>query len=258
MTATSSWRPPAPRSAVARGRLAPAGRAPAAARRVPPPALRRLRRALRRSRRPVAALLLAAATALVVRTALTGADGPGAAGSPVAVVVASQDLPAGAALLGSTTTAHLPADAVPQGALDPTDIASAAQPLALAAPVRRGEVLTDVRLAGSALLASLPPGQVALPVPVASPLPQGLIGAGSRVAVLSGGLSGGLDGREADGSGVLVRDAVVLAVDSGGASGGLLAGGSGDAVVVLAVDEPDAARVAAAASAGGVVLAVTR
>jgi len=128
--------------------------------------------------------------------------------------------------------------------------------------VRRGEVLTDVRLTGAAgLLASLAPGEVALPVPVASPLPEGLVSPGQRVAVLTGDGSGGwgaATGAEGAASqGALVRSALVLAVNRDPVASGLLTGGGGSTAVVLALAEDDAARVASAAAGGGVVLAVT-
>jgi len=247
------WSPPQPRrpgaGAAARPARTPGDRAAAT--------WRRLRRTTRRARRPVAALLLASATALVVHAAVR----PPEVGGAASVVVATRDLPAGAAPASGTQTVHLPAAAVPRGALAPSS-PSLTDGSVLAAPVRRGEVLTDVRLTGSAgLLASLAPGEVALPVPVASPLPEGLVSPGQRVAVLAGDGTGGWDASAAaEGAvphGALVGSALVLAVDRGPVAAGLLTSGGGSTVVVLALAEDDAARVASAAAGGGVVLAVT-
>lgn len=200
----------------------------------------------------MAALLLASATALVVHAAVRPAEVPGA----VAVVVAARDLPAGAAPAAGTQAVQLPASAVPQGALAPSS-PSLSDGSVLAAPVRRGEVITDVRLTGAAgLLASLAPGEVALPVAVASPLPEGLVSPGQRVAVLAGDGAGGWSDGAAP-QGALVSGALVLAVNRDPVAAGLLTGGGGSTAVVLALAEDDAARVASAAASGGVVLAVT-
>lgn len=243
------WSPPQPRrsagGAVGRSGRPTGDRAAAS--------WRRLRRSARRARRPVAALLLASATALVVHAAVRPPEVAGAA----AVVVATRDLPAGAAPAPGTQTVRLPAAAVPRGALTPSS-PSLTDGSVLAGPVRRGEVLTDVRLTGTAgLLASLAPGEVALPVPVASALPEGLVSPGQRVAVLAVDGTGRWGAEEAAPQGALVGSALVLAVDRGPVASGLLAGGGGSTAVVLALAEDDAARVASATASGGVVLAVT-
>lgn len=243
------WSPPQPRRPGARSPAEPRRRARAAA------AGRSLRRTARRARRPVAALLLAGATALVVHAAVRQPEAVGV----TSVVVAARDLPTGADPSSGTEVLALPAGAVPEGALVPSSPAllDGSQ---LAAPVRRGEVLTDVRLTGAAsLLSALAPGEVALPVPVASPLPEGLVSPGRHVAVLPAGDGGGwaTGGADASGRAAVVSDAVVLAVSGGATATGLLPSGTSSTVVVLALPEGDAARVAAASGSGGVVLAVT-
>jgi pilus assembly protein CpaB len=243
---TTSWPPPRAGAPVRGSALRSPGQRGAGR--------RRLRRALRRSRRPLAALLLAAATGLVV-TALVPREAPG---SGVGVLVAASDLPAGAAVAPGARAAVLPPAAVPSGALAPADVSASgrAADARLAAPVRAGEVITDVRLSGGDVLASLGPGQVAVPVAVAPPLPDGLVEPGGRVAVLAAAPEGPPVGEDlAPPSGVLVRSATVLAVSSDPLTTGLLAGGGGGTSVVLALDDDDAARVAAASANGGVVLA---
>ncbi|PWJ55172.1 hypothetical protein SAMN06264364_10494 [Quadrisphaera granulorum] len=187
----------------------------------------------------------------MIVTALVPREGP-AAGS-TAVVVASDNLPAGAAVASGSRTAALPESAVPQGALVPADLAAGgrADGARLAAPVREGEVITDVRLRGDDVLASLAPGQVAVPVSVTAPAPDGLLVPGARVAVLAASP----DTIDDDGTGVLVPSAMLLVVSSDALTTGLLSGGGGGTVVVLALDDEDAARVAAATANGGVVLA---
>ncbi|MBF5080247.1 RcpC/CpaB family pilus assembly protein [Quadrisphaera sp. INWT6] len=243
------WSPPQPR----RPGTGAVGRSPGSTGDRAAAAWRRLRRTARRARRPVAALLLASATALVVHAAVR----PPAVSGAATVVVATRDLPAGASPASGTQVVRLPAEAVPEGALTPSSPALA-DGSRLAAPVRRGEVLTDVRLTGAAgLLASLGPGEVALPVPVASPLPEGLVSPGQRVAVLAGEASGGWAADGVAPPEPLVGSALVLAVNRDPVASGLLTRSGGSTAVVLALAQDDAARVASAAAGGGVVLAVT-
>lgn len=111
-----------------------------------------VRRHLAYRRRLVAAALSALAVALALQSL---APGPPPA---VEVTVAARDLPAGARLVaGDLTTARLPREAVPD--------ALAARPVGrvLAAGLRRGEPVSDVRLVGPAL-AQARPGEQALPV----------------------------------------------------------------------------------------------
>ncbi len=98
-------------------------------------------------------------------------------------VVAATDLPAGRVLTAADLEpVERPAATVPDGA-------SAAEPAltgqVLAAPVRRGEVVTDVRVVGPGLWAQVPPGQVAAPVRLADLAVATLLRAGDRVDVLA-------------------------------------------------------------------------
>jgi len=121
---------------------------------------RRLVDTLGGRRRLVAAALLAVA-------ALAGLKGVTPKPLPtVTVWAAAHDLSGGRPLVVSDLTRlALPVAAVPAGALRPT---ARLVGRLLAAPVRRGEPLTDVRLLGPSLLATLPtPGLVAIPIRVA-------------------------------------------------------------------------------------------
>lgn len=214
-----------------------------------PGAASRLRRALRRRRRLLAAVLLAAAAGTGV-AALQPAPPPSAQ-----VLTAARDLPAGHRLAeGDLRPVALPPEAVPDGALSP----AAATGGLLASPVRRGEPVTDARLAGPSLLRGAADGELAVPVAVDGPLPAGLVRLGDRVAVLAGPGADALAGASPEGGEVLVRSARVLLVEGGEGSGSLLApaAGAGGAVAVLALDPAQAARVAGAAGARPLQLAL--
>jgi Flp pilus assembly protein CpaB len=172
-----------------------------------------------------AALLACAALALALRPA-PAAPVPAAV---VTVVVAAADLPAGHALTGADlATAEWPPDLVPDGTVRaPADLTGAV----LAAPVRRGEPVTDARLVGPGLWAQVPPGQVAAPVRLADLAVAALLRAGDRVDVLATTEDGGTR--------VVAAGALVLAVPPDGSDGGLL---------VLAVTETTAAELATANS----------
>src|SRR5689334_11538882 len=101
----------------------------------------RVRRAVLRRRRLLAAVLLAIAVAAGLR--VVAAPAP----VTVAVLAAGRDLPAGTLLEGDDLTrVALPPGGVPDGAT--TGLGDAVG-RTLAAPLRRGEPLTDVRLVGS-------------------------------------------------------------------------------------------------------------
>ncbi|MEJ5912860.1 SAF domain-containing protein [Pseudokineococcus sp. 1T1Z-3] len=204
----------------------------------------------RRLRHGAAALLLAVAAGLAVHALQPG----GAEGGPL-LVSAVTDLPAGH-VLGpddvhplSVPDVVAPDAAVAAGRTD--DVVGRR----LASPVRAGEVLTDVRLAGSDLLAGQPPGSVALALTVL-PASAALVRPGDAVLVLTADVDplGGDVGRA---TGRPPRAVVVdvPAVAAPGLGLGDAAPPTGD-VVVLALDEADAADLAAAASGAPVVLAL--
>lgn len=177
-------------------------------------------------RRATAAVLVGLATVL----ALT----PGRE-SPVAVVVAARDLAPGTVLDATEVTQReLPAQVVPDGA---ARTPGAVLGRTLAAPVRRGEPLTDVRLAGPDLArtVSTDPGAVSVPLRLADPDVAALLHPGSAVDVVT-------VGERQDEPVVLARGARVLAVLDAGTRTGARDG----KLVLVALDAVAATRVAAA------------
>lgn len=103
------------------------------------------------------------------------------------VVVAAQDLSAGTVVEASQLTLRrLPAEAIPDGTAKAT---AAVLGRTLAAPVRRGEALTDVRLTGSDLVRSIAadPEMVSVPLRLADPDVATLLHAGATVDVVTVG-----------------------------------------------------------------------
>ena len=151
----------------------------------------------------------------------------------VVVLRAVRDLPAGTPLSADDVVrAELPTGAAPDGAV--REVGAVVGRL-LAAPVRRGEALTDVRVAGAGLLGSS--DLLAVPVRLADAATAALLHAGDRVDVLAAATSPGAPAQAQ----VVVDDAQVLAVPATGDD-------SGDgALVVLAADADVARRLAAAA-----------
>jgi Flp pilus assembly protein CpaB len=154
----------------------------------------------------------------------------------VPVVVAARDLPGGVALSPSDLTlVDFPAALVPAGM---TSLGLAADPggRVLAAPLRAGEPVTDVRLVG-APLAGADPGVVATPVRLPDAAAAALLRAGDRIDLLATDPRRGRTTQVADG-------AVVLAVppqDEGGA------GPLGGRIVLLALPSGTVEIVAGAA-----------
>src|SRR5690349_7908335 len=120
-----------------------------------PPARRRIRAVrhqLRRRRRLIAAVLAAGAVLAGVRAVAPPPP------DTVAVLVAARDLPSGTLLADRDLVARdFPAE------LAPPEATGTATGRVLAAPVRRGEVLTDVRLVGPGLAEAVA-GETVVPV----------------------------------------------------------------------------------------------
>jgi hypothetical protein len=170
--------------------------------------------------RIVASLTLLALTLLAgITHAASAPDGP-----PVDVWVATRDLLPGEVIDGADTQRRSwPSDLVPDGASErPSGTVTATLP--------RGAVVTDRHLGDLGIVASVPPGRVAVAVP-AEQLP--LLATGSGIDLVGPG---------PDGGGVLLaHDATVVAND-------------GEAVWV-AID-PGASLAVSAAVASGTVAAV--
>jgi pilus assembly protein CpaB len=195
---------------------------------------RRPRSPLLLLRRVAAGLLATAALVLALRPA----PAPARAG-PVAVpvVVAARDLLPGTALgPADLAVARWPPGDVPGGvATSPAEL----EGRVLAAGVRRGEPLTDVRLVGARLTDLLPAGLVAAPVRLADLAVSDLVVAGDRVDVLAAA-------PEAERAEVVAAGALVLAAPgrTDPQRGADPAGG----LLVVAVEPATASRLAAVAT----------
>jgi Flp pilus assembly protein CpaB len=145
--------------------------------------LRRHRRAVRRvvlaRRRPLAALLAAAAVLATVQQLRPPPP------ETVSVVAAARDLPAGSVLRASDLVAvDYPAGTAPAG------LVRHAVGRLLAAPMRAGEPLTDVRLVGAALAAAYPDA-VAVPVRLPDAAMAALLRVGDRIDLVAADPQGG-------------------------------------------------------------------
>jgi Flp pilus assembly protein CpaB len=202
--------------------------------------LSELSRRLDRHRRAAVAVLVGVAV-LASLSAVTPKPRP-----TTLVWTAARDLAGGAPLQAADIALHpLPPTDVPAGAL-----VGQRAPLGrvLAAPVRRGEPLTDVRLVGPALLAALgQDGDVAVPVRVADgAAAAALARAGDVVDVL---VSSDRDGA-ADAARVVASAVTVLATPRADGTGG-------DAgLVVVAATAAQASTLAQAAVTGRLSLAL--
>ena len=150
------------------------------------------------------------------------------------VVVAARDLSPGIVVEASQLTLRrLPAQAIPDGAARSP---AAVLGRTLAAPVRRGEALTDVRLAGPDLTQSIShdPELVSVPLRLADPGVAALLHAGAIVDVVT-------VGSQHDEPVMLARGARVLAVLESPTRTGERDG----KLVLVALDSVAATRVAA-------------
>lgn len=195
--------------------------------------LREVRRAAAWHRRLLTAGLLAAAVAFALQ-AVTPSPPPGAR-----VVVAARDLSGGVRVSGTDLTVHgVPRDALPGGALRER---ADAEGRILVGPVRKGEVLTDVRLVGRSLLEAYGDTLVAAPVRIADAASVRLLHAGDVVDVLAAGADDG-------GAGARLVASAVPVVSVPAASGSVLGPtDTSGALVVVVTTDTTAARLAAAA-----------
>lgn len=189
--------------------------------------LRPVRRAVLARRRLLAALL----TAVAVAAGLHAAAAPPPA--EVAVTVAARDLPSGAVLTDADLrTVGFAPGSVPAGAVDE------AGGRTLAAPLRAGEPVTDVRLVGPALTEGYP-GLAAVPVRLPDAGVAGLLTVGDRVDLVAADPEGGP-------ASLVATDAPVLALPAGDGDPGVT--GLGGRLVVLGVPPSDVPLVADAAA----------
>jgi Flp pilus assembly protein CpaB len=189
----------------------------------------RARRWVRLHRRGLAGLLAAAATLVGVR--LVQAPPP----STVEVWTAAHDLRAGQVLRqGDLRATGFVPDSVPERVVtDPTRLVGRT----VAAPVRTGEPLTDLRVLGEPLVASYP-GRVATPVRLADSEVVDLLRVGDAVDLVAADPQGEAPARVvSSGARVLTLPAVTSEASGVGLPGRL---------VLFAVRTPDAPDIAAA------------
>ena len=180
-------------------------------------------------RRPLAALVAATA----VFAAVHELRPPPPAVEPV--VTAARDLPAGTTLEHEDlTTVDFAAGTAPSG------LANDAVGRVLAAPLRAGEPVTDVRLVGAAMAATYA-GTVAMPVRLPDAAMAGLLRVGDRIDLVAADPQG-------DTARLVAADLTVVALQAPDEEAGV--GGLPGRLVVLAVPESTRETVAQAAVTG--------
>src|SRR4051812_18202876 len=186
-------------------------------------ARRTLRRRVLARRRLLAALLTAVAVAAGLHAA--GAEPP----ARVGVGVAAHDLPAGA-VVGADDVRRV--GFAPGSA--PDGLADEPAGRTLAAPLRAGEPVTDVRLVGPALTDGYP-GLAAVPVRLPDAGMVGLLRVGDRIDLVSADPQGG-------GASVVAAAVPVLAIPDSAPEVG--ASGLTGRLVVVGAPPADVARIA--------------
>jgi pilus assembly protein CpaB len=195
---------------------------------------------LSRNRRLAVALLLCAAAAITVHQ-LTPA--------PVyteTALAAARDIPAGAAMSpADLASVQVPPGMMASGFLREPGEAAGKQ---LAAPLRKGQLLTDAQLLGPGLLAGTPPGSAAVPLRMADPSSIQLVSPGQLVNVVLTSANG-FDQQEPPE--VLASGVPVLWTSSQGGQGGQWLGtAETDGLIVVAATAEQAARLAGASTQG--------
>lgn len=142
-----------------------------------PRPVREFGRAISRHRRLLAAALAAASVAVSLQVVQPPPP------DTATVLAAARDLPGGTALAADDLRpVEVPPEVVPSGAIRPGDDRAGG---VLAAPMRAGEALTNVRLVGPGLARGYGPDLVAAPVRIADPDVARLLRVGDRVDVLA-------------------------------------------------------------------------
>lgn len=186
--------------------------------------LHSLRRAILARRRPLAALLVALAVLIGLRTTV----GPGP--PTVEVPVAARDLPAGEPLTSrDVSITRWPADLAPAG------LTGSVAGQVLAAPLRQGEAITDLRFVGSEL-ARAHPELTVMPLRLPDPAVVELLQVGDRVDL------GAVDPETGEVE-ELAGDVLVLAIPPAGTADSDLTGR-----LIVAGVTPDRAHVVSAAT----------
>lgn len=195
---------------------------------------------LSRNRRLSVALLLCIAAGITVHQ-LTPPPA-----DTVTALAAARDLPAGAAMVVSDLEeVQIPPGMMTSGSLQKSGDATGRQ---LAAPLRKGQLVTDAQLLGPGLLAGTPPGSAAVPLRMADPSSIQLVSPGQLVNVVLT-RANGYDQQSA--SEVLASAVPVLWTSGqGGKTGQWLGTGETDGLIVVAADPEQAARLAGASTQG--------
>lgn len=118
----------------------------------------------------------------------------------------------------------------------------------LAAPLRKGQLVTDAQMLGPGLLAGTPPGSAAVPLRMADPQSIQLVSPGQLVDVV---LTGG-NGYDQQGPSEVLATAVPVLWTSGqgGQGGQWLGTAETDGLIVVAAGPEQAARLAGASTQG--------
>ncbi|MDP9888066.1 RcpC/CpaB family pilus assembly protein [Pseudarthrobacter enclensis] len=195
---------------------------------------------LNRNRRLAAALLFCAAAAVAVQQ-LTPAPL-----STVPALAAARDLPAGSAVTAADLArVQVPPGMVADGVLQDGAAAAGKQ---LAAPVRKGQLLTDTQFLGPGLLAGTPPGSAAVPLRMADAASIQLVSPGQLVNVVLTSANG-FD--QQGPSEVLASAVPVLWTSNNGGQGGQWLGtGETDGLIVVAATTEQSSRLAGASTQG--------
>lgn len=195
---------------------------------------------LSRNRRLAIALLLCVAAGITVHQ-LTPPPA-----DTVTALAAVRDLPAGTALAGSDLVpTPIPQRLMTAGSVSDRNQATGKQ---LAAPLRKGQLLTDAQLLGPGLLAGTPPGSAAVPLRMADPSSIQLVSPGQLVNVVMTGANG-YDQQSP--SEVLASSVAVLWTSGqGGQTGQWLGTGETEGLIVVAASPDQAARLAGASTQG--------
>ncbi|MDQ0663582.1 pilus assembly protein CpaB [Arthrobacter ulcerisalmonis] len=195
---------------------------------------------LSRNRRLAAALLLSAAAAITVQQ-ITPAPL-----STVTALAAARDLPAGTAVTeADLARVQVPPGMVADGFLREGAAAAGKQ---LAAPLRKGQLLTDAQLLGPGLLAGTPPGSAAVPLRMADASSIQLVSPGQLVNVVLTSANG-FD--QQGPSEVLASAVPVLWTSNKGAQSGQWLGTTEtDGLIVVAANAEQSSRLAGASTEG--------
>lgn len=213
-----------------RTRPQPAGRPP----------VRRLGPLLARNRRLAIAFLLCVAAAVAVHQ-LT----PAPADSTTALA-AARDLPAGSSLAPSDVAeVKVPPGMMAAGFIQGSAEAEGRQ---LAAPLRKGQLLTDAQLLGPGLLTGTPPGSAAVPLRMADPSSIQLVSPGQLVNVVLTGTNG--YDQQAPPEVLATAVPVLWTSGQGGKTGEWLGTAETDGLIVVAARPEQAARLAGASTQG--------